>query len=262
MTDVHLLQQFVQAGDQDAFGQIVERHIDMVYSAAVRQISDPAMAEDVTQAVFIVLARKAKKLNGGTLAGWLVNAARLIAMDVRRNEIRRKIREQKAAAMKPESYTPQQWQQIGPILDEALSRLREKDRAVVTLRYLEGRGIAEVAVALGISEAAVSKRLTRSLAKLRGLFARRGVQLPIDAIATAFLSSVRLNAPAGLVGRSLSSALGTSAAVGSTAAAAMAHVAMFSMSSAAITTWTVVVAAVTLCTSVVGFEAVRYSRHA
>ena len=84
--------------------------------------------------------------------------------------------------MRPESYTPEQWQQVGPILDEALARLREKDRAVVTLRYLEGQGIPEVAVALGISEAAVSKRLTRSLSKLRSSFARKGVQLPIDGI--------------------------------------------------------------------------------
>ncbi len=258
MTDVHLLRQFVQAGDQDAFRQIVDRHIDMVHAAAFRQIADATMAEDVTQAVFIVLARKAKRINGATLAGWLVNSARLIAMDARRNEVRRRVREQKAASMKPESYSPKEWEQIGPLLDEALSKLREKDRAVVTLRYLEGRAIPEVATAMGISEAAVSKRLTRSLVKLRNRFSRKGLELPIDIVATAFLASPHLSAPAGLAGQALSVAMGHGTAV--TAAVAMAHTAIASMKTAAIMTWTAVATAVAVSTSVVGFEAVRYSR--
>jgi RNA polymerase sigma factor (sigma-70 family) len=263
MTDVHLLRQFVQAGDQDAFRQIVDRHIDMVHAAAFRQISDATMAEDVTQAVFIVLARKAKRVNGATLAGWLVNSARLIAMDARRNEVRRRVREQKAASMKPESYSPKEWEQIGPLLDEALSKLREKDRAVVTLRYLEGRGIPEVATAMGISEAAVSKRLTRSLVKLRNRFSRKGLDLPIDIVATVFLASPHLSAPAGLAGQALSAAMGHGAAVGAaTAAVGLAHTAIASMKTAAIMIWTAVATAVAVSTSVVGFEAVRYSRPA
>ena len=160
MTDSDLLRKYVDDGDEDAFAQIVDRHIDMVYAAANRQLGRSSHAEDVTQAVFIVLAKKAVKVDGNTLAGWLVKAARLMAMQAIREEWRRKQREQQAAVMKAESYRPQDWERVGPIVDEALSRLGQKDRTAVTLRYLEGREIGEVAASLGVSEAAAAKRLT------------------------------------------------------------------------------------------------------
>ena len=134
MTDSDLLRKFVDDRDEDAFAQIVDRHIDMVYAAANRQLAGSSHADDVTQAVFIVLAKKAAKVNGFTLAGWLVNAARLLAKQSILEEWRRKQREQQAAIMKAESYRPEEWQRVGPIVDEALSRLGQKDRTAVTLR--------------------------------------------------------------------------------------------------------------------------------
>ena len=162
MTDSDLLRKFVDDRDEDAFAQIVDRHIDMVYAAANRQLAGSSHADDVTQAVFIVLAKKAAKVNGFTLAGWLVNAARLLAKQSIREEWRRKQREQQAAIMKAESYRPEEWQRVGPIVDEALSRLGQKDRTAVTLRYLEGREVAEIAASMGVSEAAAAKRLSRA----------------------------------------------------------------------------------------------------
>src|SRR5438046_2234420 len=124
-TDQQLLQAFVERRDQDAFAAIVERHAEMVYSAALRQAGSAA-AEDVTQAVFIVLARKARKIDGATLAGWLINAARLISKDAQRREWRHRKREKKAASMKKvvDEKHPNEanWSDVSPLLDGALGR--------------------------------------------------------------------------------------------------------------------------------------------
>src|SRR5688572_18351942 len=148
-TDSELLHAFARGRDQAAFARIVERHGGLVYSAALRQVG-PALADDVSQAVFFILARKAHRVDGRTLAGWLVKAARLTAMASQRKELRLKQREHKAALMKHESVDAPQadaapaWEELAPLLDQALSRLGEKDRSVVTLRYLEGKSVREV----------------------------------------------------------------------------------------------------------------------
>jgi RNA polymerase sigma factor (sigma-70 family) len=237
MTDSDLLRKFVAQRDQDAFRQIVDRHIDMVYSAAVRQSAGSNLADDVTQAVFIVLAKKAHRIDGTTLAGWLVNAARLLAKQAMREEWRRKNREKQAALMKEQTSKPADWDQVSPIVDEALSRLGKKDRTAVTLRYLEGRELSEVAATMGVSEGAAAKRLTRAMAKMRKAFSGKSVQMSSVMIGTMLLDHAKTTAPEGLaakavsaaaLGKGAAAALATAAAAKGTAATAssLAHAAL------------------------------------
>ena len=264
MTDGDLLGEFVKRGDQDAFRAIVKRHGDMVYSAAVRQLGDLTLAEDVTQAVFIVLAKKASKVNGQMLAGWLVKAARYLALEARRGEWRRKAREREAAAMKGETEQADQWQQMGTVLDEALSSLGERDRTAVTLRYLEGRDPRQVATAMGVSEEAAAKRLTRAMAKLRKRFARHGVDVPAASIGITLLAQTRLAAPAGLAEKCFTAALGSTAAAGSAAAASttasgtLAHAAITSSAFGGFAAWGYATVAAVVVLTTVGTGVVRH----
>ena len=215
-SDADLLRRFAREHDEKAFADIVARHVGMVHAAALRQVNDRSMAEDVTQAVFILLAKKAGQIDGQRLAGWLVKAARYLAMEARRAEERRKIREQKAAEMKGEGESAEHWKQLSEVLDEALAKIDATDRTAVTLRYLEGREVAEVAATMGVSEAAAAKRLTRAMAKLRKLFGRRGMDISASSIGTTLLANARIEYPADLAARSITAAF----AHGATSAAA------------------------------------------
>ena len=181
-SDQELLRAYVQSRDEEAFRQIVERYLGIVYAAARRQVQDAHLAEDVTQAVFIMLARKAGSLReGSVLAGWLIHAARLAAKTAMRGEIRRKRRERQAAEMTPPADMIVN--NRGPLpavdeeIDELLNRLNPADRTAVTLRYLHDRSIKEVAEIMGTSEAAANKRTLRALDKLRAMLIRRGIHL-------------------------------------------------------------------------------------
>src|SRR4051812_48979806 len=127
--DFELLAAYASGRDESAFAEIVRRHAGLVYSAAVRQVGS-ALAEDVSQAVFFILSRKAGRINGHTLAGWLVNAARLAGMATHRMEVRRAQRQHKAALMKDQTTDDAQtdapsWAELSPHLDRALARLSE-----------------------------------------------------------------------------------------------------------------------------------------
>ena len=100
VTDQELLQEYAATGAEAPFARLVARHVDLVYSAALRQTGNHAMAQDVTQAVFTILARKAGSLRRETvLAGWLFRAVRYAALDVHKTETRRQNREREAAQM-------------------------------------------------------------------------------------------------------------------------------------------------------------------
>jgi RNA polymerase sigma factor (sigma-70 family) len=186
LTDSQLLQSFSSERSQSAFRQLVDRYANLVYSAARRQVSDAETAQDVTQAVFIILAQKAGILSEKTvLSGWLVCTAHYAAQNAMKMRARRVRHEQKAAAMRNECSPPSHTDanDLLPHLDDALARLAEKDRHVIVLRFLQQLSISEISTAVGISPDAAQKRISRALQKLQRIFARDGLAFSTSAMA-------------------------------------------------------------------------------
>jgi RNA polymerase sigma factor (sigma-70 family) len=180
-----LLRQFVETQSDEAFAALVTRHINLVYSVALRQVGQPHNAEEIAQAVFIILAKKAAGLrHEQALTSWLFQTARLAANNYVRSELRRRHREQEAymESVLDESARDV-WPKIAPLLDGAVASLREKDRRAILLRFYEGRNLSEVGALLGASESAAEKRVSRALEKLRTFFSRRGVDSTASVIA-------------------------------------------------------------------------------
>jgi RNA polymerase sigma factor (sigma-70 family) len=199
MGDSELLRQFSAGRSQDAFAAIVARYVDLVYSAARRQLHDPGAAEDATQAVFVLLADKASRLQGTQLSAWLFATTRYICANARRKQARRKNHERKAAEMKPESQPTEEpgWQAIAPLLDEAIDSLPAGEKDLVLLRFFEKRSFKEVGQRLSISEDAARKRIDRATCKLREFFARAGVTTsPAWSLETVLLAHAVTTAPA------------------------------------------------------------------
>ncbi len=198
--DFELLREYVTSQSETAFRTLVERHVNMVYATALRQVGDAHLAEEATQAVFITLAKKARGLSSSTiLAGWLFRAAQFAAAKVQRTELRRKHWEQQAAQMEPTpSDSAVAWEQMAPQLNEALNELKEPDRDALILRFFESKSMAQVGSALGTTEGAAKMRVARALEQLRGIFQTRGIAIPVTLLATALSTSTTQAAPAGL----------------------------------------------------------------
>ncbi len=199
--DMELLRDYDRQGSEDAFAELVQRHINLVYSAALRHVGIATQAEEITQAVFIILARKAAGLRLDTiLEGWLHETTRLTALSFLRGERRRQFREQEAYMQSTlqESADVSVWNQLAPLLDEAVSRLGKKDRDAVMLRFFKGKSLREVATALKVNEAAAQRRVLRALEKLRKFFTKHGVSSTTAIIAGAISTNSVQAAPVAL----------------------------------------------------------------
>jgi len=215
MADMELMREYAKGGSESAFGMVVHRHINLVYSVALRYVCQSEDAQDVTQAVFIILAQKASRLREKTiLTGWLYETTRLTAMKFLRTKLRREMREQEAYMQSTvdDSNPDPLWRQLSPLLETAMTRLSEKERTLLALRFFEGKSAAETAVLLGIREWAAHKRAARALEKLRKYFAKQGVASTTSIIAGAISANSIQAAPAILTQTTTAVALAKGAA--------------------------------------------------
>jgi RNA polymerase sigma factor (sigma-70 family) len=197
--DLNLLGEFIRDQSQDAFTALVQRHLNLVYCAALRQVRLPQLAEEVAQSVFTDLARNAARLKPDTiLTAWLYAVTRRTAIDVVRGEARRQLREQIALEMNAMNATYDDWTQIEPLLDDAMHALDDTDRTAVLLRFFENKSLREVGETLGTTDDTARKRVNRAVEHLREFFAKRGVTVGASGLAVLISANGVLTAPAGL----------------------------------------------------------------
>ena len=200
--DAALLRSYATKGSQDAFAELVRRHLALVYHSALRLADgDRHRAEDIAQLVFTDLARKADALSRRPLlVSWLHTSTRYAACHVRRTELRRQAREE-AFAMNETDLAPElpaNWQELRPLIDDALQSLGERDRAAVLLRFFENRTYAELGAELSLSEDAARVRVNRAHEKLRAALARRGLASTASALGLALVQPALAGVPSGL----------------------------------------------------------------
>ena len=222
MNDGALRREYAQSGSEDTFAELVRRHLDLVYSTALRAVNgDEPLAKDVSQSVFVDLARKASSLSKRpVLSGWLYTSACFAAAKAVRSERRRQAREQEANAMQEQitsTSEPTDWDKIRPVVDSVMLDLKASDREALLLRYFERRSLAEVGSKLGLSENAARMRVERALERLRERLTRRGVASSAAALALALAHQPAVAAPVGLAGSITAAALVNAATIGTNA---------------------------------------------
>jgi RNA polymerase sigma factor (sigma-70 family) len=219
--DASLLRQYVEFRNEAAFSSLVGRHIDGIYSAALRRVGgDAHLAKDVAQEVFAALARSAPRVSSHPVpSAWLYTTTRNIAAATVRRIRRRKTREEEFSLMTENTSQDQssaEWLRIGPILDPLIDSLKEGDRQAILLRFIERQNFAGIGKALNLSENAARMRVDRALDKLRVKLGMRGIESTASALATLLAEQVVLSAPAGLAAEATAAALATALGSGAT----------------------------------------------
>jgi RNA polymerase sigma factor (sigma-70 family) len=215
--DADLLCRYADDRAEDAFTELVRRHVDLVYSSALRQTrGDHHRAQEVTQMVFVDLARKAAALvRHPVLAAWLHRSSHFAALELYRKEGRRQKYENAAAteaALAAQGTEAAMWEGVGPVLDEAINTLDERDRQAILLRYFGNQPFAAVGNRMKLSENAARMRVGRALEKLRSVLAQRGIGSSTAALAIALSGRAVAAAPAGVAAASASAAIGAGGA--------------------------------------------------
>ena len=209
-SDLDLLRQFARENSQDAFTEIVRRHVNLVYSAALRQVRSPQLAEEIAQSVFADLASDAGKLKSETiLTAWLYAVTRRTAIDAIRKESRRQLREQIAVEMNNMNATANDWTQIEPLLDDAMAALDETDRIAILLRYFENKNLREVGESLKVSDDAAQKRVSRAVEKLREFFSKQKITVGASGLTVLISTNAVQAAPIGLALTIINASLAT-----------------------------------------------------
>ncbi len=222
-TDYQLLQEYARSASEAAFAELVKRHVNMVYSAALRETGgDATLAQELTQLVFVELSRKAAALvSHPALAGWLYTSVRWIAANNRRAENRRRDRQLEYQSMSQLNSADSQdstWQQVRPVLDETLHELDDTDRAAIVLRFFEDLSLKQVGMQLRLSENAARMRVDRALEKLHSLLSQRGITSTCSAVAVALLAGALVPAPSGLAESITAKSVGMASSITNTSA--------------------------------------------
>lgn len=214
-SDQELLRRYVKHRDEPAFAELVRRHAGMVYGAALRQTGDPHQAQEVMQAVFLLLVRKAPSMDGAVVLGaWLFRATQFAANDLKKMQRRRAARETPMETMPDlaeepmEGGVPAAWQPYLPFLDRCLARLAEPDRRAIWLRFFEEKSLAEVGASMGIAEEAARKRVRRALDRLQTLLEREGTGVEAGGLDGVLGPGLAAAVPAGVVASTVAMALG------------------------------------------------------
>jgi len=234
-SDLELVQNYLRNGSQKAFSALVSRHLNLVFSAALRQMRSPQLAEEVCQSVFSDLAQSAAQLKPDTiLTAWLYEVTRRTAIDVVRRESRRQRREKAAFELTAMNATTDDWKEIEPFLDEAMHTLDAHDRAAVLLRYFENKSLRDVGEALGTNDDAAQKRVSRAVERLREFFSKRGITVGASGVAVVISANAVQAAPAGIA-FTISSAIAGTALANITTSTAIKTIGMTTLQKSLIT---------------------------
>jgi len=259
--DAQLLREYAEHGTEAAFTELVTRHTNLVYSAALRQVGSPDIAAEVAQCVFIGLAQGARSLSirlaeDASLAGWLCRSTRNVSLNLRRNEFRRHSRERLAMEdLNPMSETAPDWARLRPVLDDAMSELEESDYDALVMRFFRKQDLRSVGLALGVSDDTAQKRISRALDKLRDHLSQRGIRTTAVALSIVLSANAVQAAPVGLaVTISTAAAFAGTAVHTSTAIAATKIIAMTTLQKALIVITLAAIAGTGIYESAPGFS--------